>query len=97
VTGRVGPRIPPRHRLRRGAGSARSFPSEPPLGTRQIRDRITETSVSATSHGPDQRNGRDDCLVFLAPPLLGGALLLAMFLFVAPAVFLAAPFFFAPF
>jgi len=41
----------------------------------------------------DQRDGRDDPLVFLAALFLGVALLLAMFFFVAPAVFLAALFF----
>ena len=40
--------------------------------------------------------GRYDPLVFLAPLFLGGALLLAMLFFVAPAVFLAA-LFLAPF
>ena len=61
------------------------------------RSRVTETSVSGPLPTPDQRNGRyDDPLVFLAPLFLGGALLLAMFFFVAPAVFLAA-LFLAPF
>ena len=56
------------------------------------RSRVTETCVSGALLTADQRNGRDDPLVFLAPLFLGGALLLAMFFFVAPAVFLAAPF-----
>ena len=78
--------------MRTRARSARSFPSEPPLGTQPIRDRIAETSVSRPLPTADQRKGRYDPLVFLAPLFLGGALLLAMFLFVAPAVFLAALF-----
>ena len=56
------------------------------------RSRVTETSVSGPLPTPDQRNGRYDPLVFLAALFLGGALLLAMFFFVAPAVFLAALF-----
>jgi hypothetical protein len=79
--------------VRRRAGSSRILPCQPPLGSYQIRGRGSpKTSISGPLPTADQRNGRYDPLVFLAPLFLGGALLLAMFFFVAPAVFLAALF-----
>ena len=56
------------------------------------RSRVTETSDGEPLPTADQRNGRYEPLVFFAPLFLGGAVLLAMFFFVAPAVFLAALF-----
>ena len=94
VTGRFGPRI-----LSSTSGATpHSIRQELPVGTAarhppDQRSRVTETSVSGPLPTADQRNGRDDPLVFLAALFLGVALLLAMFFFVAPAVFLAALFF----
>lgn len=87
---------PSRHRVRHRArphelpvsAAARHLPDQ--------RSRVTETSDSEPLPTADQRNGRYDPLVFLAPLFLGGPLLLAMFFFAAAAVFFAA-LFLAPF
>ena len=52
----------------------------------------TETSVTGPPPTARQRSGRFDPLVYFAPSFFGGALLRPVFVFVAPAVFLAAPF-----
>ena len=97
MTARFAPRIlPPDSGCDAAVDPPRSLPCQTPLGTHQIRDRITETSVNGPLPTADQRNGRYDPLVFLAPLFLGVAVLLAMFFFVTPAVFLAA-LFLAPF
>jgi hypothetical protein len=59
------------------------------------RSRVTETSVTGPPPTANQRSGRFDPLVYFAS-FFGGALLLPLFVFVAPAVFLAAAFL-APF
>ena len=93
MTARFGPRILP---LEIGCDTARD-PQKLPVsaGARHLpdqRSRVTERIDSEPLPTADQRKGRYEPLVFLAPLFLGGALLLAMFSFVAPAVFLAAPF-----
>jgi hypothetical protein len=98
VTGRFGPRILPSTSGATRRGILQELPVE--TAARHLpdqRSRVTETSVSGPLPTADQRNGRYDPWVFLAPLFLGGALLLAMFFFVAPAVFLAAAFFLARF
>jgi hypothetical protein len=97
VTAPLRPRILP---LEIGCDTARDPQELPvPAAARHLpdqRSRVIETSDSEPLPTADQRNGRYDPLVFLAPLFLGGALLLAIFFFVAPVVFLAA-LFLAPF
>jgi hypothetical protein len=98
VTGRLGPRIPST-----SGATPPSIRHELPLSTAARhppvpRSGVTETSDSGQRPTADQRNRRyDDPSVFLARLFLAGALLPAMFFFLAPAVILAAPFVLAPF